>query len=196
MASEIKDLCSLIKDAINFAQGRKEANFEKQRTFLEKHIDPVFSKLEEIHKDYTDSLSKLARYMSSQELPPQELVEWLQDRRHKLESERIDIRNFDEELNSSAFYKSKKETEIGIALTDFLSAIKKFFYTPQNMYEKSFYSDFEGELYSSVLALKKYHNPKSRKIAEKVFYELDEVKDVRETLENVVNSYLPKIGSW
>jgi hypothetical protein len=192
LASEIKDLFSLIKGGIEFFQRRKETKLEKQRIFFEKHIEPVFLKLEQIHKDYTDSFSKLARYMSNQELPPQELVEWLQDRRHKLESERIDVKNFKQELYSSNFYKLAKDSEVGAALLEFVEAIKKFFYTPQNMYEVSFYRRFEGELESSIYALKQHPDPKTRKIAAKMFYEAAEVKDTFTILENVVNKYLPR----
>jgi hypothetical protein len=190
--SEINGFFSAILNGIDFYQRRKEAKLEKQRIFFENHIEPVFLKLEQIHKDYTDSLSKLAQYMSNQELPPQELVEWLQDRRHKLESERIDVRNFEQELHSSNFYKLTKESEVKAALLEFVEAIKKFFYTPQNMYQVSFYSRFEGQLASFVRTLRQHPDPKTRKLAKKVFYEAHEVKDVLTILENVVNKYLPR----
>jgi hypothetical protein len=180
----VNKLFDLAKSVQEWRKGKKKANL---KLFFEEHVNPVFHQMERIHRDYVDGIGGLLQKMRTGELPPRELYEWLEQKRRELESERIDARNFDEELNLSSFYQSTMGSEIGGALSDFVKAVTDYFLTPDSLYKLSFYSDFSIQLKMMVQSTEAVQKRMSKE-----FYDTKFVKDFYGSLERTLNTHLPK----
>jgi len=179
------NLAALAKSVLDWKKGKKEK--ADLRLFYEEHIKPVYDQMERIHKDYMDGFGGLLKRMRDSELPPRALYDWFEEKRRELDSERIDARNFQVELQTHSFPESEIGSEIGLALRDFVKAVTDYFIAPDSLYRLSFYTDFSRTLKSFV----QLEEARAKKMS-KHFYDTDFVKDYYEQVEKAVDVYLPK----
>lgn len=55
---------------------------------FESHIEPLYQRMLRIHKDYVDGFEEAKRYLERNEVPPGEVVDFLQERRREYVAER------------------------------------------------------------------------------------------------------------
>lgn len=59
-----------------------------KKDFLEQHVEPLQSKMMEIHNDYIHGFQEARRYLADGTEPPERVIEFLRERRREFESKR------------------------------------------------------------------------------------------------------------
>jgi hypothetical protein len=107
----------------------------KQMLF-EHHIEPVFRKLEEVHRDYQRTLFELDAKLAYGEVDFQKLYEWLNRERHNYRSDRLYLKRIYVEYDSLLSHftphidrtnSSPNSPELIDTIQDFSNAITSYF---------------------------------------------------------------------
>lgn len=181
----------LLQDTIS---KRKKKESDTARAFFEIVVDPSFKNIQQIHDNYTESISKLAKYLQERKLPPEELIDWLRNEGLKYRSMRESLWTIEEELRGQSYSDLSALSDRGdiqAMMRQYVTALLKYFHVTTGHNDLSFYRSYEQHLRAHLAMINK--NSEINTVT-KLFYSGDFVIDMHDELIKLVDKALP--NSW
>jgi hypothetical protein len=193
MVGALVDLLKMLQGAFGNTRLEREASSKR---FFDHVILESFETLRLIHDDYQGTMSTLARYLSAQSCPPQELIEWLRDSGMKYRSERDALWTVGAELISidfTALAPGKRAEGLESACKAYVRSIVNYGEVAMSHTNLSFYRDYEQQLNSLSYALQREAGDQSDRAGGviDIFYRSDFVQDMNTTLLRLADRDLP-----
>ncbi len=104
------------------------------------HIEPLMRDIEEIHTDYITAFIKIRSSLKDKKVPNNELLDFLEDRRHELAAKRNIVKTLAAELERAE--RRMVRNGAWISFKAFCEAIVEYFEASDNIGSPSWYTQF------------------------------------------------------
>lgn len=139
----LKLVFTLMIDLIRgYEQGKKD--------LFTSHVEPLHARMLAIHEDYVEGFEEVERYLASRDVPPAELITFLEHRRRDYLAERDLARKLAQELARAD--RRLVRDEVWTLLKNYCQAAVTYFSCASGMGGYSWYSDFLHAIRSRVQA--------------------------------------------
>lgn len=129
----LKDLIELI---INFTDKYKKGKSE----LFHNHIEPLKNQIHQIHKDYISSFAEAKRSLENKEIPFNDILKFLEQRREELSAERDLTKSIAAELQKAD--RKIVSPHTWEAFENFNTSVVNYFTATNSIARASWYSDF------------------------------------------------------
>lgn len=124
----------------NMLSGLAQGYATQRKNFFEHHVEPLQSRMGQIHQDYIAGFEEVRHPLKNGTTPPDEVIEFLRERRRDYEHERQLSQHLAVELEKAR--KPFISPELWDAVNDYCHAIVEYFDASANLEGTSLYTQF------------------------------------------------------
>lgn len=112
----------------------------QKKGLFDSHVAPLMADIEEIHRDYISAFLEIRLSLQNRQVPKENLLQFLEDRRHQLASKRNLSKRLAEELSNAERRVVRKEA--WMAFKNFCAAVEEYFEASDQIGAPSWYTQF------------------------------------------------------